>query len=103
HHLAGLRVAAVHGHAPADVVTILACRLDTAALHHDGVGMPSRESTTGRRHAGLADDRSALRAGRHVEGPARAEILAGVVDGVNLADIGEHAALLVGDHRTGLP
>ena len=74
-----------------------------AALGDDRVGPARGELLAARRAAGLADRHAALRRARRVERPAHLEVLALVVDRMDLAAVGEHRDLAVEHHRVGLP
>ena len=102
-HLAVGRLAALRDHVLVHVVAIGAHRLDALGIDDDGVGMGGGELAAARRAAGLGDDRLALRRRPRIQRPARAEVLAAVIDGVDLGVIDQHATLAIGDDRAGLP
>ena len=102
-HLAVGRLAALRDHVLVHVVAIGAHRVDALGVDDDGVGMGGGELAAARRAAGLGDHRLALRRRARVERAARAEVLALVIDGMDLGVIDQHAALAVGDDRARLP
>ena len=74
-----------------------------AALGDDRVGPARGEQLAARRAAGLADRHAALRRARRVERPAALEVLALVMDRVDLRTVGEHRLVAVEHHGVGLP
>ena len=102
-HLAVGGLAALRHHVLVHVLAIGLHRLDALGVDDDGVGVGGGELAAARRAAGLGDHRLALRRRPGVQRPARAEILALVIDGMDLGGIDQHARLAVGDDRARLP
>ena len=103
-HLDTVGIAAVLDGLFANLVAIGLHACDAAAaLGDDGVGPARGELLAPRRSAGLADRHPPLRRARRVDRPAHLEVLALVVDGMNLGAVGKHRLLAVEDDGVGLP
>ena len=99
-----VRLAAVFGHPLLERVVVGLRELGVAVDHGENhVGDPRRQFLTGRRAAGLDDDRMALRAALDVERPLDRKESSFVIELADLALVEELAGLLVGDDRAVVP
>ena len=98
-----VRIAADRGSVAAHLLAILLHLLDVAAFRDDGVGPLRRELLARRRAAGLHDRHSSLRRAWRIDRPAHLEVLALVVDGMDLAAVGEHRLVAIQHHGIGFP
>ena len=93
----------VFRHPPFEVGIGLSGRLHLLHDREHHVGGACRQFETGRRAAGLDDDRATLGAARHVQGPLDLEEAPLVVQRTDLVRVDIAAGLLVGDDRSVVP